>query len=492
VERNENKTQGETLKTRTIKSALWKLLERGGHQFIALIVQIVLARILEPHDFGTIAILLVFINLANVFVQSGLNTALIRAKEVDDDDYSPVFTLSLVIAALLYVVLYFASPALEDFYGLPRLTVYLRVLAILLFINALNCVQVAIVSREMKFHLLFRATMISSVLSGIVGIVAALAGLGVWALVAQQICAQLFSNIVLAIKISWSPRLLIVKLKAVQHLKFGWKLLAASLLNTIYTNLYDLIIGRIFSASILGFFNQGKKIPTVLESLFDSAISTVMLSSAAKVQESPKTVRALMRRAMQASTFFVVPCMALLIACAEPLICIVFTEKWLDSAPFLQLFAASVALVPITKCNLQVLNALGRSDVVLRLEVIKKCIAVSILLFTSFVVGDIYAIAIGNLVYSLIAIPINTYPLSKMLDYSIPSQLKDVLPSVALSIVAGFSCYLVGILFESAWMKCLVGFVAFGVVYLCLGKLFKLEALDYLLSTAKEMRMKSV
>ena len=477
----------DSLKRRTVSSMLWKLLERGGCQLVSFVVQIALARILDPTDFGMLAIVIVFVNVGSVFVQSGLNTALIQAPEVDDEDYSTVFFICLGVSLVLYAVVFFIAPWVEDFYQLEGLAVVLRVIALLLPIGALNAVQVAIITRELRLKSLFVATISASLVSGVLGIGMALAGMGLWALVAQQLAAQIVSSIIMLPLTRWRPRIVFSIDKAKRHYKFGWKLLASSLLHTAYMNLNDLIIGKVFSASDLGFFNQGKRIPLACQSLFGATITSVLLSSASKLQDDLDRLRTLTRRAMQLTTYAVAPLMVFLAVAASPIVEIVFTEKWLPCVPYLQLFALACMLEPVTTSNIQTINALGRSDVVLKLEVVKKTIAIGVLLFTALIIGDMLAIAIGNLLYSIIAAAINARPLKRMLGYGGLSQLKDIAPSYVVSAIAGVGTYFVGLGFADPAFQLLAQGVVFLLVFAMCSLLFKLEALSYLLSLCKEI-----
>lgn len=474
------------LKERTIKSLFWKLLERGGNQLVTLIVQIVLARILNPGDFGTLAIIIVFVNIGAVFVQSGLNTALVQAPEANSEDYSTVFYICLTISLILYIALFLAAPQIESFYQVNELASFLRAIALLLPIGALNSVQVAIITRELRLRSLFVATLIGSVSSGVLGIGMALAGFGLWSLVAQQLAMQAISAIVMIPLSRWVPKLEFSLAKAKQHLGFGWKLLAASLIGVLYNNLYDLIIGKVFSVADLGYFNQGKKIPSVTESLFDSTIASVMLSAAAKLQDEKEKLKALTRRAMQLTTYMVAPMMALLAVTATPLVSLIFTDKWLPCVPYLQLFAIACSLTPVTTSNLQAINAMGRSDVVLKLEIVKKSIAVAILLFTSLVIGDMMAIAVGNLVYSVIAVGINMGPLKALLDYNRINQIKDIIPSFIIATASGAITTLIGLAIDGALLQLVVQIGVFIFTYVLLSIAFKLEAFSYLTALCKD------
>ena len=335
-------------------------MERGGTQGIQFIVQIVLARLLLPEDFGLIAIVTIFILLANVFVQSGFNTALIQKKDADDEDFSSVFYLSLFVAGLLYVVLFLTSPFISVFYRSPQLILILRVLSVTLFFGAFNSIQNAYVARNMMFKKLFFSSLGAIIISGTVGIATAYLGWGVWALVAQQLTNQLAVTLILWFTVKWRPKLLFSIEKVKVLFSFGWKLLASSLINTLYMEIRSLIIGKIYIPAMLGFYDRGQQIPKVIVSNIDGAIQSVMLPALASQQDDKKRVKAMMRRAIMTSSFIMFPMMVGLAVVAEPVVKIILTDKWLPAVPFLQIFCASYSLWPIHTANLQAINALGR------------------------------------------------------------------------------------------------------------------------------------
>ena len=471
-------------KTKVISSLFWKLMERGGTQGIQFIVQIILARLLLPEDFGAIAIVMVFISLAQVFVHSGLNTALIQSKDVDDVDFSSVFYLSLFVAALLYILIYFTAFFTADFYRDPILIPVLRVLALTLFFGAFNSIQNAYISRNMMFKKLFYSSVGPILISGTTGIIAAYMGFGVWALVIQQLINQISITIIMWFTVKWRPKLIFSIKRVTKLFSFGWKLLASSLLNALYVDIRTLIIGRFYTPSVLGYYNRGQQFPKVIVSNISGSIQSVMLPTLSANQDNTKRVKEMMRRAIKTSSFMIFPMMIGMAVVAEPLVKIVLTDKWLPAVPFLQIFCASYALMPIHTANLQAINALGRSDIFLRLEIIKKIIGL-IILVISLQFG-VYAIALGQVISGIISTFINAYPNKELLFYSYKEQWIDIMPSLLLSIVMGSIVYLFNFLYLQAW-KILFLQVALGAIfYIGLSKVLKVENLNYLIATIKE------
>lgn len=478
------------LKTSAIKSLFWKLFEQGGAAAITLVVQIVMGRILSPSEFGMLAIMLVFVNVGNVIVQSGLNTAIIQAPEVTERDFSTVFWMSLLTSLVLYALVFVESPAIATFYEMPNIIWPLRVLVLILVVNAYNSIQEAIVSRNLEFHKTFRATVSAGAISGTLGIVSALLGAGLWALVIQQLVYQLVKCMVLAVQVPWKPAFVFDKHRAITLFQFGWKLLVSGLINQGYQSLSDLIIGKVFTSGDLGYVSQGKTYPKALGTVLDGAIQPVMLSTAAKVQDDIDKVKRLARRALKTSTFLIAPAMAMFAVCAEPLIGLLLGDKWLPCVPYVQMYCFVYALLPIHTTNLQVLNGVGRSDLFLKLEIIKTMVGLSIMLFTAFVLRDLNAIVIGYMVNGVICTFINAAPNKKVIRYAYAEQVRDILPAFLLSLAASAVALPLSLLGLPHLLLILLQVVVFIAAYLAAAYLLHIEELEYLLNTLKEFKIK--
>jgi len=475
----------QNIKSLVLSSLFWKLMERGGTQGIQFIVSIVLARLLIPEDYGLIALVAVFIDIANVFVQSGFNTALIQKKDANEADFSSVFYLSLFVASLLYVIFFFTAPTIAAFYEELKLILVLRVLSVILFFGAFNSIQNAVVARKMQFKKLFFSSLGAIVVSGTVGIVMAYAGFGVWALVLQQITNQLLIIVILWFTVKWRPRLLFSFERVKSLFSYGWKLLVSSLIDTLYMNLSSLIIGKIYNAEMLGFYNRGKQFPALIVTNINGSIQSVMFPALASQQDNRQRVKDMVRRSIVTSSFILFPMMVGLAVIAEPLVKILLTEKWLPCVPFLQIYCVSYALWPIHTANLQAINALGRSDIFLKLEIIKKIVGLAILGVTVFY--GVYAIALGGIVSGLIGTIINSYPNAKLLNYGYKEQWKDIMPSLLLSLVMGAVVYSVQLFGMTVWPTLIVqGFVGI-ILYVGMARIFKLECFTYLLLTWKDI-----
>lgn len=461
-------------------SFLFKLTESVGTQGISFVVSVILARLLDPSDYGVLTMLTVFIAVSQVFVQSGLNTALIQKKDVDETDLSSVFYVSLLIAAALYALLFFLAPAIGAFFGMDALSPVLRVLALVLLPGALVSVQNAVIARQMAFRRLMAASLLSTALSGAVGIGMAAAGLGYWALVGQQLTNQLALALVLLRMVKWRLRALFSWARVRVLIRFGWKLLASSLLETGYNNLRTAVIGKQYAQETLGFYNRGKQFPELVMNAVNGSIQSVMLPILSDEQDDMLRMKQMMRRSVMVSSFLVLPMMAGLAAVAEPLIRLLLTDKWLPCVPFLQICCIDFAFYPIHTANLQAINAMGRSDVFLRLELIKKSYGLAILAASVLLFDSVYAIAWGAVVSTLLAAVVNASPNRRLLGYGYLEQMRDVLPAMGLSLIMFLAVSALRRL-PLAPFPLLVCQTAAGVViYGALSLLLRLESMRYL------------
>lgn len=470
------------------KSFLFKFAESVGTQGISFIVGIVLARLLSPSDYGVLTLLMVFINVSRVFVQSGLNTALIQKLEVDETDLSSVFYLSLGISGGCYAILWFAAPSIAAFYLQPQLSTLIRVISLVLFPGALNAVQQAVIARQMAFHKLMVGSIIANLISGAVGIAMAYAGLGIWALVGQQLVSQVAICVILLFTVDWRPRLLYSWVKVKTLFAFGWKLLVSSLIETIYNNLRTLVIGKRFDEKQVGYYNRGKLFPELLMNMVNGSIQSVMLPMFSTEQERPERLKAMMRRTIMVSSYLVFPLMAGLALVARPMVSLLLTDKWLPCVPFLWIACADFAFYPVHTSNLQAINAMGRSDVFLRLEIIKKAYGLAILAITVFCFNDVLVVAAGSVVSTLIATFVNASPNKKLLGYRYLEQVKDLLPSLGMTAVMGLGVWAAGQLPLGNVPMLLVQAVVGVAIYAVLSLVLKPEAYRSLVDMVKVLK----
>lgn len=353
-------------KINIISNFLWRLAERCGAQIVTLIVSIVLARILTPSDFGTVSLVMVFTTIMQVFVDSGLGTALIQKKEADDLDFSSVFYFNLVVCIVLYVFMFEIAPFIAEFYNDDSLVLIIRVISLTILISGVKGIQQAYVSRNMLFKRFFFATLGGTMFSAFLGIGMAYAGFGVWAIVAQQLSNTTMDTLILWVTVRWRPKKMFSWKRLKKLLSYGWKLLVSSLLDTIYNNLRNLIIGKIYTSVDLAYYNQGDKFPKVIVTNINTSIDSVLLPSMAEEQDNRERVKSMTRRAIKTSTYIMAPLMIGLLFCAEPIVKLILTEKWIPCVPYLRIFCCTYLFWPIHTANLNAIKAMGRSDLFLK------------------------------------------------------------------------------------------------------------------------------
>ena len=470
------------------KGLFWKLLERFGVQGIQFVLQIILARILDPEHYGVLSIMIIFTTLANVFIQSGLNTALIQNKDVTEDDYSSVFWVSFGMAAILYTVIFFTAPLIATFYKMPTITQPLRVLAIMLFPGSLNSVQLAKISREMNFKKVFLSNILAIIIAGVAGVVIALNNGGLWALVAQSL-----TNVVIAcIVMKFTSKLKLrfrCNIRRVRTLfSFGWKLLVSSLIDTLYQDLRSLVIGYKYDSATLGYYNKGKQFPQFIITSVNGAVQSVMLPAMSSCQDDRAKVKALMRRSMTLSSYIIFPIMAGLAAVATPMVSLLLTDKWLPCVPYLQVYCFSLAFYPVHTCNLQAINAMGRSDMFLKLEIIKKSYGIISLAIAVIFFDSPLAIAITGAITTLLSCFVNASPNKKLVGYSYFEQMRDVLPSFIVSVAMLAAVMTIGYFLPlSPILLLLIEIPAGCIIYLGLSFIFRLKPLMLLIETTKAL-----
>ena len=411
----------------------WKLFERFGVQGAQFLMQLVLARILDPGHYGVLSLMVIFTNLANVFVQAGFNTALIQNKDVTEGDYSSVFWVSLGISGVLYGVIFATAPAIGSFYAMPEMVTPLRVLALMVIPGALNSVQLARVSRNMDFKKVFYSNLAAIVLAGGAGITIALLGGGLWALVVQTMLNVLIACLVMVFTSGLRLKL-VCDLRRVKVLfSFGWKILASGLLDTLYQDLRSLVIGKKYDDATLGYYNRGKNFPQFLITAVNGAVQSVLLPAMSEKQTQQQQVRDLARTSIAVGSFLLFPVMAGLAGVAEPMVRLLLTEKWLPCVPYLRIYCFSLAFNPIHACNLQAINAMGRSDIFLKLEVLKKTIGIAALVVAVACFDSPIAIAMTGVFTTVTSCFLNAWPNKKLIGYSYAAQMKDILPSLLVS-----------------------------------------------------------
>ena len=470
-------------KKSVITNLIWRFLERCGAQGVGFVVSIVLARLLSPSDYGILPLVTVFTAILQVFVDSGFANSLIQKKDADDTDFSTVFYFNMTMCTVLYLVMFFAAPFIAKFYNMPELTPVVRVLSLSLIISGIKNVQQAYVSRNMIFKKFFYATLGGTIGAAIIGITMAYMGYGVWALVVQRLFNMATDTLILWWTVKWRPKWKF-SLKRLKGLfSFGWKLLASNLLNTIYQRLRSLIIGKMYTTADLAFYSKGEHFPSFVISNVNSSIQSVLFPTMSNIQDKKELVRAVVRRSIKTSSYILLPLMAGLAVVARPVVSVLLTDKWLPAVPYLQLGCIIYAFIPIHSANLQAIKAIGRSDIFLKLEIIKKVIGVIAILVS--VPFGVFAIAFSGLLNTIVASVVNAFPNKKLLDYGYVDQIKDIMPAVICSVFMGLGVWLIGLLPIAPLLLLVIQVLSGGLIYILLSVVFKLESFNYVINTIK-------
>ena len=471
------------LKKQTIGGFIWRLLERTAAQGVGFVVSIILARMLAPDAYGIVAIVTVFTSILSVFVDSGLGNALVQKKDADDLDFSTVFFFNMFMCISLYLLLFLCAPFIAKFYKMNQLTVLIRVSSLSLIVFGVKGIQQAYVAKKMIFKKFFFATLGGTIISAFVGIFMAYKGFGAWALVAQNLSNFTLDTIILWFTVKWRPKLMFSFERLKGLFSFGWKLLVSSIIDNVYNNLRSLIIGKQYTSQDLAFYNKGKNFPNMIITNINTSIDSVLLPSIASVQDSKESVKAMTRRAMKTSTYIMAPLLMGLAACGQSVISILITDKWLSSYPFMVIFCITYMFYPVHTANLNAIKAMGRSDLFLKLEIIKKIVGIIAILVTFRI--SVMAMAYSLLVTSVLSQIINSWPNKKLMNYSYLEQLKDILPGIGLAAFMGGCVYCVNFLHLSNWLTLLIQVPLGAVIYIGLSALLKLDSFIYVFNIIK-------
>lgn len=466
-----------------LSNLFWKFGERISSQLVTFVVSIVLGRLLSPDVYGEIALVLVFITIAEVFAISGFGNALIQKKNADNLDFSSVLYFNFIFSILLYLILFICSPLISDFYNIQSLTPVLRVLGLRIPIASINSVQQAYVSRNMMFKKFFYSTLFGTIFSGVVGIVMAYSGYGIWALVGQYLVNTVVNTIVLWFTVDWRPELIFSWSRVRTLISYGWKLLVSSLLDNGYNQLRSLVIGKKYSSSDLAFYNRGQQYPQLVVVNINSSISSVLFPAISQNQDNLYVVKSMTRRAIKTSSYIMWPLMIGLAIVSKPLISFMLTDKWLPCVPYLQIACFTYAFWPIHTANLEALKAIGRTDIFLRLEIIKKTVGILLLLFSMNY--GVMAIALSSIVSTFISCFVNAYPNQNLLNYRYVDQMKDMMPSLILACIMGAIIYPISFFIDNNILLIITQVILGGFIYLFQSILFKLESFTYLINFIK-------
>ena len=452
------------LKNKITKGVFWQGLERVGCYGINFVVSIVLARRLAPEEFGTVAIMLVFITLSQVFIDSGFGTALIQKKDMEEADCCSVFYINIVMSFVLYGILYVASPYIAEFYETEDLTRYLHVFSLVIIIRSFSLVQNALLRKRMLFHLSFRISWVALIISGIVGIGMAYSDCGVWSLIAQQLTNAFVTVIMQWYWVKWRPQWLFDWERTKGLFSFGWKMFCSSFLDTLYNDIYSIVIGKISDLEMLSYYDRGKQYPKLGMDVINSTIGSVFLPAFSELQDDRPKMKDLAKRGLKNIMFLVTPALAFLFVFADSITILLLTEKWLPCVIFMRLCCVTFFFWPLHTTNLQIITACGRSDVFLILEIIKKVQGVLVIAIT-YRFGVVTMVATGTAM-GLVGMIENSWYNRKLIDYAPWQQLWDIAPIVIITVVISSVSYFITMPVHNIWLKLITGTIVFGGLYL--------------------------
>lgn len=475
------KTSGDKL----LSNFIWRFLERCGAQLVTFFVTLVLARLLSPDEFGLVALIVSLTNIIQLIVDSGLGLALVQKIDANNKDFSTVFYANVILCTGMYILLFIAAPMIARFYNIKTMTILIRVLGLNIVVAGLKNVQQAYVSRYMLFRRFFLATLGGTICAAIIGIGMAYLGYGVWALIVQNLVNVIIDTIILWITVKWKPEKYFSLKRFKQMFSYGWKLMAASVLDAGYSNIQALLIGHIYSTTDLGIYNQGEKIPKFVIGNINASIDSVLLPAMSSVQGERERVKKMTRRSITVSTYVMAPMLMWLFVVAPSFIKFILTDKWLPSVPYLRIFCIIYLFYPIHTANLDAIRAVGRSDMILKLEIIKICIGMMLLIPAMY--HGMHAIAYSLLINSFIAQIINAWPNKKLLQYTYIEQMKDILPCVFSSIIMGICIYPIGYIKIPVFFMIFIQLMVGVVIYMGLSFFLKIDIYKYIFGAIKSL-----
>lgn len=455
-------------------------------QVVGLVVSIILARLLMPDDYGVIAVVMIFLNIANVFITDGFGNALIQKKEISSIDYSTVHNFSVVFSLLMYIGLFFFSPLIADFFNMPVLVGVIRVLSLQLPFNAITSVQQAYISRNMLFHLQLISSLIASIISAVCGITMAVKGYGVWALVGQYMVNAVFLVII---------QQLLIKQRFGYHFSFpifkelfsyGWKLLVTQLIDKTFNEVRGMAIGKMFTRADLAFYQKGQTYPQMIMSNIDSSMSRVIFPVISRSQDDFSEVRRLVSKTVQLSCYVVIPFLVVFYAISDKLVLILLTEKWMPCVLYIKIFCVYYAFTPIKSAKYQAIKAIGRTDVSLWCEIIQKIFGAIILVYTIFVLRTVEAIAYGNWAFAIITVLITAIVCKKYINLSYIQQLKDISHSFLMMVLMYIPLYAISLLHIGLYWELFTQVIVALFVFVFVSKIFHFDEYFQIKNTIKD------
>lgn len=467
---------------------VWTYAERLLAQIISIVVTIVLARVIAPNEYGIISIVNIFINIANAFVINGFGNSLIQKKEADSLDFSTVFFFSLAFSSVIYLIIFLCSGIIADFYQMSELQLIIRIMAIRLPIAAINSVQQAYISKKMEFRKFFFSTLGGTLTSAVIGIVMAYSGFGIWALVAQDLSNVCIDTAVLCFTSGWTLQIKYSRTRMKSLFSYGWKIMLVGVMTTLYSNLRNLIIGKKYTSSDLAFSEKGEQFPSAIAGNINTSITKVLFPVLSDAQNDSEQLKRMVRRSIKIGSYILFPILFGFAMIAQSFVSVLLTEKWIGCVPFLQIMCIVYALQPLQTSSLQCIKALGRSGLYLLIDIAKKIVGIIILLGTVMLFNNVIIIVFGALITEIISIII-LFPVNKkLIGYSYLEQLKDIAPTMALTIIMCTLVKMVSIFVPVNGIIQLVLEIIVGIIsYIILSVMMKNENFAYILKIGKDI-----
>ena len=475
-------------KATVVKSLIYKFTERFAVKGLGLLITIVLARILAPELFGQIALLTVFINLSLVLIEGGLSTALVQSKEVSERDYSTVFYITLALSAVMIVVLHLAAPLIARYYRIDALIKPLRGYSFALLVMAFNSIQVARLQREMRFREMMLCNLSATVGSGIVGIYMAMRGYGLWALVVYYVAQIVVSSLAMLLVLRWFPRERFSMESARRLYSFGVKILGATFITTLYGDIRPLVIGYKFSAGDLAYYDRGQRFSNTVSINLDHALQSVMFPVLSRMQDDPVQMRGMLRRTRMLGAFITFPVLLGMAAVAEPMVRLLLTDTWLPSVVFIEILCVAEAQMPLTSTNLVAIKSMGRSDVLMKLTIVRVALMLTVLLVSVLAFDSVKAITVGYLISAWLDTLVTSIPVQRLLDYPVASAFRDIGKTTLSAAAMALAVYALGLLKLPLALGLLLQVLLGIALYIALNLALKNESMRYILDSVRGLK----
>lgn len=467
-----------SLRKQALSGMIWSYSQQFGTQIVTFGVLIILTRLISPAEFGLVGMITIFMGIGTALFQGGLASSLIRTSEITDEDLSTVFYFNFVGSIIIYLCLFLCAPFIAQFYNQPSLTNITRVYGLSFIFSAFGTIQNTVLSKELKFKKQAVISFPALIISSVVGIIMAYNGFGVWSLIASALVNAFILSLILWITSSWYPTLTFNKAKFKTHFNYGYKLTLSSILDTIFTNIYQIVIGKFYSASLVGYYTRANQLMMLPVGNISGALNKVIFPLFSKVKDDAPRLKSAYREIMMLVLFIITPIIVLMAVLAKPIVVFLFTEKWITVVPIFQIIAFTGILYPIHLYNLIILQVKGRSDLFLKLEIIKKILSAIILIITFFF--GFYALLWGQVFFSITALLINTFYAGKLLDYKMATQMRDISPIFIFGVIMLIGTFVFDYFISSQQniIRIVSGILVGSIIYFTTAYLYKFESID--------------